>query len=147
MADKRYHNNIWSVLFVCFHVMELIGFVKNYLSAGKMMAAIISSNYRFSLIYTLKFPEIMCFTGKIKIISVIVIMDCINTDEMIEVLKKYKIFEKTMDSIAKAAYKHISSRAGKNVNCGIVMFSEKYGKLCSCGNIERIIGKIKEEKR
>ena len=75
------------------------------------------------------------------------IMDCINTDEMIEVLKKYKIFEKTMDSIAKAAYKHISSRAGKNVNCGIVMFSEKYGKLCSCGNIERIIGKIKEEKR
>ena len=63
--------------------MKFIWSVKDELSACQMVDTVICLYFCLSLIYTLKFPEIMAFSCKVKIAFVFKIVDCINPVNMI----------------------------------------------------------------
>ena len=62
--------------------MKFIWSVKDELSACQMVDTVICLYFCLSLIYTLKFPEIMAFSCKVKIAFVFKIVDCINQVNM-----------------------------------------------------------------
>lgn len=67
------------------------------------------------------------------------IMQCMNTDEMIEILEKDGIKEKTLNSICQGIKKHVEHRVGGNLEFGIMLFSEKYGFLGQTEGTENIL--------
>ncbi len=64
------------------------------------------------------------------------IMESVTTDACIELIKEAGIYDETMQSIINAAYRRISERAGSGIKAGIIMFSEKYGRLGKAGEID-----------
>ena len=58
--------------------MKFIWSVKDELSACQMVDTVICLYFCLSLIYTLKFPEIMAFSCKVKITFVFKIVDLYN---------------------------------------------------------------------
>ena len=77
-AFKRNYHNIRCGISYGNKIMKFIWSVKDELSACQMVDTVICLYFCLSLIYTLKFPEIMTFTIEMKIISVFVVMNCIN---------------------------------------------------------------------
>lgn len=66
------------------------------------------------------------------------IMDCINTDEALGVLYENGVIEKVINSLCVYIDKHIKHRVGSSLQCGVMLFSEKYGYL-GCTDICRQI--------
>ena len=82
IAFKRNYHNIRSGISYGNKVMKFIWSVKDELSACQMVDTVICLYFCLSLIYTLKFPEIMAFSCKVKITFVFKIVDCINPVNM-----------------------------------------------------------------
>ena len=78
IARKRDYNDIWCSSAICFQSMKFIWTMKDDLTACESIGTIVCDNFGSTFIYTLKFPEIMTFTIEMKIISVFVVMNCIN---------------------------------------------------------------------
>lgn len=57
------------------------------------------------------------------------IMECGNTEEMLDVLEEEGIREKVLDRICKQIQKHVAFRVGGEMEFGVMLFSEKYGFL------------------
>ena len=55
--------------------MKFVWPVKDYLTAVQYMTSIIGHNFCRTFIHTLKLPEVMTFTGKVKIILVFIVVD------------------------------------------------------------------------
>lgn len=67
------------------------------------------------------------------------ILECITTDEVIEVLEKENIREKVMQSIIKKAEYHVSQRVHNEVETGVMMFSNEYGLLAVGENAKKLL--------
>lgn len=57
------------------------------------------------------------------------IMNCINTEEILDLLNNLDIMEKTVESICIKIQEHLDYRVHNKVICGAVLFSEKYGMI------------------
>lgn len=69
------------------------------------------------------------------------ILSCINTDDGLEVLKSYGLLEKTMDIIGKKIDFYLNNRSYGKFKTGAIVFSNKHGILCKCGDADEIIEK------
>lgn len=69
------------------------------------------------------------------------IMQCINTEEMLDLLTDWQLKDAVMKGICEKIDEHISHRCGSSLTCGVMLFSEKYGYL---GETKKA-GKIAEE--
>lgn len=67
------------------------------------------------------------------------IMECKNTDEMLELLEKEGIKEIVLDSICKKIHEQVAHRVGEDLEVGIMLFSEKYGFLGQTKNAKKIL--------
>lgn len=57
------------------------------------------------------------------------IMACINTEEMLTLLDRWKLKDAVLESICKKIGENLQRRGGRNIRCGAALFSEKYGYL------------------
>lgn len=57
------------------------------------------------------------------------IMNCITTEQALDILVEYEICEETMSSILKKIDQVIKNRAGEELKVGVILFSEKRGFL------------------
>ncbi len=71
------------------------------------------------------------------------IMECINTDEMLEILESKNMREIVTESILKKVREHFSMRIGKSMKFGVMMFSEKFGFLGQTEGTEEVIENIR----
>ena len=71
------------------------------------------------------------------------IMECINTDEMLEILEREKLREAVTESILKKVKEHFRLRVGSSMKFGVMMFSEKFGFLGQTEGTEEIIENIR----
>lgn len=67
------------------------------------------------------------------------IMTCINTDEILSNLEEWGLREAVMQSICGKIKEHITHRIGKNMQFGVILFSEKFGYLGQTEGAEEII--------
>lgn len=67
------------------------------------------------------------------------LMECINTEEILDILEQEGIREKVLDSICRQIHKHVAHRLGKELAFGIMLFSEKYGFLGQTEGTESIL--------
>lgn len=67
------------------------------------------------------------------------IMNCITTDEAIEILEKKELKEKTMESISKKINFYLKNRIRNEFQVGAVVFSNKYGILCETEDVEKLM--------
>ncbi len=66
------------------------------------------------------------------------IMSCINTEEVIGLLQRWKLIQEVMDSICERIQEHVDLRTGGAMTCGVMLFSERYGYLActkSCDSV------------
>ncbi len=63
------------------------------------------------------------------------IMSCVNTDDGLEVLKSYGLLEKTMEIIGEKINFYINNRSYGKFKTGVIVFSNRHGILCQCGDI------------
>lgn len=67
------------------------------------------------------------------------IMNCITTDEAIEILEKEGLKDKTMKSISKKIDFYLKNRIKNEFLVGAVVFSNKYGILCETEDVKELI--------
>lgn len=83
--------------------------------------------------------EILAAHGALFGANVKDIMECVTTDEVIEVLEKEKIREKVMKSIIKKAEYHVAQRLHNEVETGVIMFSNQHGLLAVGENAKNLL--------
>lgn len=69
------------------------------------------------------------------------LLECVNTDDGIDVLKSCGLAERTMDVIGEKIDFYINNRSYGKFKSGTIVFSNKHGILCKCGNADEIIRK------
>lgn len=67
------------------------------------------------------------------------IMNCINTDEILDHLETWGLREAVIKSICVKIQEHIARRAGRNMKCSVILFSEKFGYLGETEGAEELI--------
>ncbi len=67
------------------------------------------------------------------------IMQCINTEEMLDILEENGLKTAVVNSLCSKISEHISHRTGGNIKFGVMLFSEKYGFLGQTENTENIL--------
>ena len=67
------------------------------------------------------------------------IMNCITTDEAIEILEKEGLKDETMKSISKKIDFYLKNRIRNEFLVGAVVFSNKYGILCETEDVKKLI--------
>ncbi|MCI8771624.1 MAG: cobalamin biosynthesis protein CbiD [Lachnospiraceae bacterium] len=81
---------------------------------------------------------------------VLKIMQCINTEEILQILEQNNLREKVLKSLCEKIDRHISHRAGNNalhkLNCGVVLFSETFGYLGQTAGADALIRQFGKEK-
>lgn len=75
--------------------------------------------------------------------TAIKIMECINTDEMLEILEREKLREAVTESILKKVKEYFRLRIGNSMKFGVMMFSEKFGFLGQTEGTEEVIENIR----
>lgn len=73
------------------------------------------------------------------------IMECINTEAMLDILKEENLFEAVINSICKKIDDHVKHRAGGEMKIGVALFSEKHGFLGMTEDAKELIDKYKAE--
>lgn len=67
------------------------------------------------------------------------LMECINTDKMLELLEREKLKTSVLNSIINKIYEKVAYRIAGSMEFAVVLFSEKYGYLGATENSENII--------
>lgn len=75
------------------------------------------------------------------------ILDCMMTDEALEVLDRYGYLQKTMKFIMKKIQFYLNYRSYEQILLGAVVFSNRYGYLGQTENAEKLIALINKESR
>ena len=73
------------------------------------------------------------------------IMECINTEEMLELLDSMDLRNQTIQSICLKIHEHLDERVRQKVTCGAVLFSEKYGLIGKTPKADGLIQYFREE--
>lgn len=69
------------------------------------------------------------------------LFECVNTDDCIDLLKSCGLAERTMAVIGEKIDFYINNRSYGKFKSGTIVFSNKHGILCRCGNADEIIRK------
>ena len=72
------------------------------------------------------------------------IMDCINTTEAMEILRREKLIEPVMESVMKRIEFFLKNRAGEELEIGVILFSTEDGILGKSENADELLMKIQE---
>lgn len=67
------------------------------------------------------------------------IMECINTEQILQILEEHGLREQVIESLCAKIEKHISYRTGDRMKAGVVLFSEKFGYLGRTAKAEEIL--------
>ncbi len=73
------------------------------------------------------------------------LMNCITTDEALEILKEKGLLEPVMERLMERMEFYIDHRSGKSLERGILTFSLEQGVLGESGDVRRLIACIQEE--
>lgn len=74
------------------------------------------------------------------------IMNCITTDEAIDILIEYGIKSSTMGLITERINFHLKIRANEKLEIGAIIFSNKHGLLGETENVESLLAKYSKER-
>ena len=74
------------------------------------------------------------------------IMDCINTTEAMEILRREKLIEPVMESVMKRIEFFLKNRAGEELEIGLILFSTEDGILGKSENADELLKKIQENR-
>jgi cobalt-precorrin-5B (C1)-methyltransferase len=74
------------------------------------------------------------------------IMNCITTDEAINILIKYGIKSTTMKLITERINFHLKNRADEKLEIGAIIFSNEHGLLGETENVETLLAKYSKER-
>ena len=74
------------------------------------------------------------------------IMDCINTTEAMEILRREKLIEPVMESVMKRIEFFLKNRAGEELEIGVILFSTEDGILGKSENADELLMKIQEDR-
>lgn len=74
------------------------------------------------------------------------IMDCINTTEAMEILRREKLIEPVMESVMKRIEFFLKNRAGEELEIGVILFSTEGGILGKSENADELLKKIQENR-
>ena len=74
------------------------------------------------------------------------IMDCINTTEAMEILRREKLIEPVMESVMKRIEFFLKNRAGEELEIGEILFSTEDGILGKSENADELLMKIQENR-
>lgn len=74
------------------------------------------------------------------------IMDCINTTEAMEILRREKLIEPVMESVMKRIEFFLKTRAGEELEIGVILFSTEDGILGKSENADELLKKIQENR-
>ena len=74
------------------------------------------------------------------------IMDCINTTEAMEILRREKLIEPVMESVMKRIEFFLKNRAGEELEIGVILFSTEDGILGKSENADELLKKIQENR-
>lgn len=66
------------------------------------------------------------------------IMACINTEEVIGLLRQWELVQSVMDSICERIQEYVDRRTGSAMTCGVMLFSERYGYLGCTKNCDSV---------
>ncbi len=69
------------------------------------------------------------------------LFECVNTDDCIDLLKSCGLAERTMAVTGEKIDFYINNRSYGKFKSGTIVFSNKHGILCRCGNADEIIRK------
>ena len=73
------------------------------------------------------------------------LMNCITTDEALEILKEKGLLEKVMERLLERMEFYVDHRSGKGLERGILIFSQVYGRLGQSEDVERLISCLERE--
>ena len=73
------------------------------------------------------------------------LMDCITTDEALEILKEKGLLEPVMKRLMERMEFYVDHRSGKSLERGILTFSLEQGVLGESSDVRRLIACVKEE--
>jgi len=74
------------------------------------------------------------------------IMDCINTTEAMEILRRENLVKPVMESVMKRIEFFIKNRAGEELKIGVILFSTEDGILGKSENADELLKKIQENR-
>ena len=74
------------------------------------------------------------------------IMDCINTTEAMEILRREDLVKPVMESVMKQIEFFIKNRAGEELKIGVILFSTEDGILGKSENADELLKKIQENR-
>ena len=75
--------------------------------------------------------------------TALAIMDCLTTDEMLRILQRAGLLEKTMEIVGQRIDYYLNYRAKGQLTLGAVVFSEETGILCMTGKAEQWLEELK----
>jgi cobalt-precorrin-5B (C1)-methyltransferase len=73
------------------------------------------------------------------------LMECITTDEALELLKEAGYLEAVMDRLMERMEFYINHRSGKALECAVITFSQKMGIIGKTGEADRLLECLKKE--
>lgn len=74
--------------------------------------------------------------------QLLVIRDCITTEEMLEQLQKFGIKDAVVEKICQRIEEYVGHRVGEKMRFGVILFSEKYGYLGETSGSSKICKKF-----
>ena len=74
------------------------------------------------------------------------VMDCINTTEAMEILRRENLVEPVMESVMKRIEFFLKNRAGEELEIGVILFSTEDGILGKSENANELLKKIQENR-
>ena len=75
------------------------------------------------------------------------LLDCLTTDEMLEVLQAAGLLEKTMEIAGQRIDYYLNYRAKGQLTIGAAVFSNETGMLCTTGPAEQWLAELKEKEQ
>ena len=75
------------------------------------------------------------------------LLDCLTTDEMLEILRSANLLEQTMEIVGQRIDYYLNYRARGQVTIGAAVFSNETGMLCTTGPAERWLAELKANEK
>lgn len=73
------------------------------------------------------------------------LLETITTEQAVEILEKHHLLEATMQQISSRVEFYLNKRAGEELEVGVVLFSNVYGKLAETSNVSNLYKKINDQ--
>lgn len=72
------------------------------------------------------------------------VMECVNTEEALALLEQWSLRQCVMDSICRKIEVHMKNRAGREMQTGVMLFSERFGYLGGTKESEALVREFRK---